>query len=686
MRAATEAIWRRVHESELRRVAVIEAAIGSLIEGRLGEPERAAAERDAHKLAGSAGTFGFHRASELARELEMLLAAGTAERSAALHAAGLVEQLRRELSSAAVSPAPLRGELSLAAPSPAPQPRSGSAPPAPTGPQLLVVHPDGSTAAAIAASVRVRGLDAAVITGVDAAKAARADLARGMRPAAAVVHIGDDHPSAAVSLQLLSDLERTGAAVLALMRTAATADRVRAMRAGARIFLDPKADATEMADAVATLLDTARRHTQTVLVVDDDETILAAVRLILGTDAVTVETLADPERFWEVLSQVQPHLVLLDIDMPSVSGLELCRLVRSDPRWRELPVVFLSASRDPEQIREVYATGADDFVSKPVVAAELRARIGSRLERARLHRLLAETDPLTSLANRRRLERDLARLELLADRYDGKLSVAVIDLDRFKRVNDRHGHTAGDQVLRRFAAHMRNSFRGEDVVARLGGEEFFVAMHGMPGHDALPRLSAILTEFRDVGVDIGDGLLLNVGASAGVAEHGCDGRGFAELYRAADAALLAAKASGRGRVLAAGRVSEAGSLHVDVAIVDDDEVLAELLRHTLEIVGYSCAVLTDGTEAIARLSGAGDRLTASAILLDIDLPGCTGFEVLHALREADVTAGTAVLVVTARSSEQDAVRAVAEGAVDHIAKPFSVPLLVEKLRRIIERQ
>jgi diguanylate cyclase (GGDEF)-like protein len=549
-----------------------------------------------------------------------------------------------------------------------------------------VVHPDGSAAAAIAASMRGRGFDVTVVTGGDAALAARSALAGGPPVAAAVVHL-EGEPAATVSLQLVSYLDGAGAGVVALIRATATAtaDRVNALRAGARIFLDPKADATEVTDAVAALLDRVRRRTRTVLVVDDDEAILAVVRLMLDTPEMTVETLSDPERFWEVLSQVQPHLVLLDIDMPSVSGLELCRLVRSDPRWRELPVVFLSASRDPEQIRGVYAAGADDFVSKPVVAAELRARIGSRLERARLHRLLAETDPLTGLANRRRLERDLSRLAQLADRYDGKLSVAVVDLDRFKRVNDQHGHAAGDEVLRRFAMHLRNSFRGEDVVARLGGEEFFVAMHGMPWRDAQRKLGTVLAEFHNSGVDIGGGSWLKVGASGGVAEHGRDGRGFGELYRAADGALLAAKASGRGRVLVAGRAAQDGSRHVDVAIVDDDDVLAELLRHTLEIVGYSCAVLTDGDQAVARLAGAHDRITASAILLDIDLPGRTGYEVLHALREAGVTAGTAVFVVTARSSEPDAARAVAAGAVDHIAKPFSVPLLIEKLRGIIER-
>jgi diguanylate cyclase (GGDEF)-like protein len=191
-------------------------------------------------------------------------------------------------------------------------------------------------------------------------------------------------------------------------------------------------------------------------------------------------------------------------------------------------VVFLSGGHDAEAVRRVYAAGADDFVSKPVAGPELQARIASRLDRARLHRLLAETDPLTGLANRRRLERDLNRLQLLADRYASDLSLAVVDVDHFKRVNDRYGHATGDEVLRRLAAHLRAAFRGEDAVARVGGEEFVVAMLGMRREDAVERLGSVLQSFRTTPQEVG-GELLTVAASAGVAEHNRDGVGFEAL-------------------------------------------------------------------------------------------------------------------------------------------------------------
>jgi diguanylate cyclase (GGDEF)-like protein len=486
---------------------------------------------------------------------------------------------------------------------------------------------------------------------------------------------------------LVRELDRRATAVVGLLPPgASTAMRVAALQAGARLLLDlppeTASGAAQVVDAAASLIAAQGSSMPRVLAVDDDETVLLAVRNLLDESTVAVETLSEPEDFWAVLGRVQPDLVLLDVDMPRVSGLELCRLVRSDPRHSQLPVVFLSGRVDADTIRQVYAAGGDDFVTKPVLGPELRARVANRLERTRLYRLLAETDPLTGLANRRRLERDLDRLQLLADRHGTDLSLAVVDVDHFKRVNDGYGHAVGDEVLRRLATRLREAFRGEDTVARLGGEEFVVAMLGMRREDAVERLGEVLETFGGTPQDV-DGALVTVGASAGVAEHKRDGVGFEALYRAADAALRVAKASGRGRVLPAGALPPAVTDAVDIAVVEDDEVLAELLRHTLTMAGYRCVVLPDGLQAIDRLTDPLDPLRPAAVLLDIDLPGRSGFEVLHALQQAGVTSRTAVVVVTARSSESEAMRALRAGAADHISKPFSVPLLVQKLRRLV---
>jgi PleD family two-component response regulator len=207
-------------------------------------------------------------------------------------------------------------------------------------------------------------------------------------------------------------------------------------------------------------------------------------------------------------------------------------------------------------------------------------------------------------------------------------------------------------------------------------------MLGMRREDAVERLARVLDAFAAAPQHV-QGERVTVAASAGVAEHNRDGVGFESLYQAADRALRVAKVSGRGRVLPAGVDRSADTDEVDIAIVEDDETLAELLRHTLTVAGFRCAVLPDGPQAVHRLTDPDAPLRASVVLLDIDLPGRIGFDVLHALHEAGATSRTAVVVVSARSTEAETMRALHAGAADYVAKPFSVPVLVAKLRRLV---
>lgn len=683
MEAVTAALWEASRDTAEKRVDTLEGAIMALLEGRLDEDGRATAQREAHKLAGSSGTFGFHRASEVARELELFFESRPTAAAGGAHAAGLAETLRvslfgpeHDLTSGAADVAPRTAEHGQASvPDNLDEPREREVH------VVVLIGLSETLAVGLGRSLQGRAMTpermrAALLFDV---------LAKSAPPTAAVVQLTSGDPTQ--TIEVVQALDRSDVAVVVLLPPDAdTTTRLALLRAGASLLLDEVTESATgcawVADAVATLVVSRDAPEYRILAVDDDEMMLLAVRNLL-TDGISaqVTTLSQPDRFWSELERVEPDLLLIDIDMPGANGLELCRLVRSNPRWRHIPVVFLSGRFDAATVEQVYAAGADDFVSKPVLGPELRARIANRLERTRLHRLLVETDPLTGLPNRRRLEQDLQRLLKLADRYRSGLCIAVVDLDEFKKLNDRFGHAAGDRVLCTVAAHLKDALRGEDTVARVGGEEFVVAMLGMRREDAVQRLGAILAALAGTEQQV-EGHVLRVGACAGIAEYGRDGDDFEQLYRAADGALRRAKMSGRGRVVAAGAPWSGGE-EVDVAIVEDDEILAELLRHTMAAAGYRCTVLPDGVQAVDRLTDPIDPLRSSVILLDIDLPGKSGFEVLQALQAAGVTAHTAVVVVTARASEDEAMQALRSGATDHISKPFSVPLLLEKVQRLV---
>jgi len=308
-------------------------------------------------------------------------------------------------------------------------------------------------------------------------------------------------------------------------------------------------------------------------------------------------------------------------------------------------------------------------------------RITNRLERVQLFRSLAETDSLTGVANRRRSTQVLEHFLGLATRFDQPLALAILDLDHFKQVNDRFGHATGDQVLRGLASLLARSFRGEDVVARWGGEEFLVGMYGMDRLDGVHRLAEFLEALRERRFASPEGSELRVSFSAGVAQYPDDGADLAALYRAADQALYQAKRAGRNRVLPAGRDRDRDATRrVDVAILDEDEALVGPLLDGLATRGHSTRCFRDSTAATAALTGPAPQVVARVLLLDEDLPGLDDPAVLRRLADAQVLAGSHLIMLTATSDETRARTALPTGACNYLVKPVHTPALMQHIR------
>jgi diguanylate cyclase (GGDEF)-like protein len=217
----------------------------------------------------------------------------------------------------------------------------------------------------------------------------------------------------------------------------------------------------------------------------------------------------------------------------------------------DLAVLFLTGHTDAPTLQRIFAAGADDFVAKPIDPALLLTRVRNRLERVRLHRALVERDQLTGLSNRPFSTRALDRMLAGAEASGEPVGLAVVDIDHFKRINDRFGHAAGDRVLRGVADVLRAAFRTEDIVARWGGEEFVVGMCGTSAEAVAGRVGEALQQLRDQGVPGAGDAGRSVTFSAGVAQSGPHGKDLDTIYRAADEALYRAKGGGRDRVVVA---------------------------------------------------------------------------------------------------------------------------------------
>jgi diguanylate cyclase (GGDEF)-like protein len=527
--AAVAGLWSRFKGTVLGRVEVVEQALSALLEGDLTDELRRKAEQEAHKLAGSVGSFGFKEGSRLALEIERSFRTGsTLGQAQALSLSETAAALRRELES---RPADQAAEPSVS---------MGD-----SRPVLLVVESDKELAAQLVEEACSREIRAEMANDLSAARG----LLERCWPDVVLLDLSLPQ-DARDSLQLLEELAARDPAVPTLILTwhDSLIDRVEVARRGGSGFLQKPLPPSEVLDAVMQLLNRMSDLESKVLVVDDDPLILAALQALLEPKRIRVITLDEPLRFWETFERTSPDLLILDVEMPHLNGLELCQVIRNDPRWYGIPILFLTMHTDAETVQRVFAAGADDFVGKPIVCAELLTRIGNRLEHARLYRTFVETDPLTGVANRRKSTASLNQLLRMAGRFHQPFTFSMLDLDNFKRINDTYGHAMGDQVLRRLGKILLKTFRAEDVVARWGGEEFVVGMFGMPQQDAVQRITGLLEAFRQEPFSTPLGIEFYVTFSAGVAQYPEDGVELQSLYRAADEALYHAKKCGRNRI------------------------------------------------------------------------------------------------------------------------------------------
>jgi DNA-binding response OmpR family regulator/HPt (histidine-containing phosphotransfer) domain-containing protein len=614
LRTAMRALWDDARPRVLERVATLEDAVAAVLSGGIGEGEREAARAAAHKLAGSLGTFGSDEGTVIARRLE------TAFEHAPAHAdvpalAAQVLLLRRTIEGGDVE-----------------------APAEDAGARLLLAGLPEEQEAALAAAARERSWR--VVTGGEPVDVAL--LGRGREGAAAAT----------------AALTEAGASVAV---TEDAGDRVELVRAGARRLLPPDLPPDAMLAELAELEAGRRAAAATIVGLDDDPVVLGLLDAALGAAGHHFVAVEDPTAFWAALEATPPDLVVLDVQMPEVSGVELCRALRAHPRWRTLPVLFLTAETDPARIGELFAAGGDDYVPKPVTGPELVGRVDGRIERLRRLSGAGDEDERTGLLRREPGARALAQGLAVAERLSRPFTVAALGVD-----GERHEPAVADA-----AAALRVVLGAGDVAVRWADDLLVVGMLGLDGHDARERLGEVVEEVRERAPFT---------VSVGVAEHPADGADAAALVAAAAAAREAAGGDRIGSTAPAGAADR-----VDIAVVEDDEVLARLILHALETRGYSVRWIADGATASEELGGERPRLRADLVLLDWDLPSRDGLTVLRLLAADGVLERTRVIMLTLRASERESLASLELGATDHIAKPFSLPVLMQRIRRVLAR-
>ena len=455
-----------------------------------------------------------------------------------------------------------------------------------------------------------------------------------------------------------------------------------------------------------------------ILVVDDDPSGIALLVRFLEEEGYEVLRARDGYQAVEVATAETPDLVLLDVMMPGRSGLEVCSILKDQDQTANIPVLFVTALSDPDQVLQAFSVGGCDCVTKPFRPKEVLARVSVHVRlrqaeqelRAKNQQMkdltqqltntnaeletLSRTDPLTKLLNRRTWGDAMTREHERFLRHEHAYSIVMIDVDHFKSFNDSSGHQAGDECLRRIADAISSTCRQVDSIGRYGGEEFVVLAPETQAEAAVKLAERIRRAVWGLAIPHpGNAHTGRVTVSLGVALSAPGS--WEEVLRQADDALYVAKKAGRNMVfggpklpLIAGRQGdkaatvegkEPSPAEATVLVVDDEPTNRVLCRSCLVRAGYVVREAENGKEALADVA----QVPPDVILMDVMMPEMDGLECTRQLKANPDTRDIPVVIVSALTSSQDVRAGLEAGADEYLTKPVRTTELALRVRSMV---
>lgn len=322
--------------------------------------------------------------------------------------------------------------------------------------------------------------------------------------------------------------------------------RLEAVRSDGIAFLSKNFNLGELKNLIEVIIPIQRNHSYKVLIIDDDKISSSFCSAILEHAGIHVSCLYTHENMFESIVNFDPDVILLDMYMPNVDGFEMSSVIRQHQNFSAIPIVIMSSETDINKQFRMRSVGADDFILKPFKPHHLIDTIMNRIQRSRQTKRLIYTDGLTGLLLFNKIKDQISNLLESCVRYNLDFSIALIDLDHFKRINDVYGHLTGDQILRNFSDFLLSRVRKSDIVTRSGGEEFTIIFPYTNAENAMRALNSLRESFAQ-RVQHAEDKEFKVTFSAGIANINRF-QDLISLLAAADQALYRAKEKGRNTI------------------------------------------------------------------------------------------------------------------------------------------
>lgn len=500
-----------------------------------------ALHRMVHSLTGSGKTFGFPALSDAARNLEACLKLHAQARSA-LSAAqrdqiqGLLVKLRQ----AALTQGVGLGDASSVAVPAAQANTAGYR-------RVYIVEDDAAQAEELRVQLSYFGYEITVFNTLSAFR-----LAMQANPDAVVlmdIHFPEGPMAGIAAIREMQQSRDKSVPVIFISAQDEFTVRLEAVRVGGIAYIVKPVHLGSLIDRLDEMTSSIPSVAHRVLIIEDSVALASLYAGVLEQAGIEARVVNEPLTVMPALSEFAPDLILLDMYMPGCDGMELAKVIRQMDVYDSIPIVFLSAERDVGKQQIAMNLGGDDFLSKPIQPERLVAAVTSRIRRSLRLRALMVRDGLTGLLNHAAITEQFEREVARAIRQGTPLSLAMVDIDHFKNVNDTYGHPAGDRVIKSLARLLKQRLRETDLVGRYGGEEFAIVLADTDAASTSKVLDAIREDFSRVHHQA-DGREFGVTFSCGIAEVGLFDNAVL-LNGAADRALYQAKHAGRNRICVA---------------------------------------------------------------------------------------------------------------------------------------
>ncbi|MDP3815593.1 diguanylate cyclase [Pseudomonas sp.] len=490
-----------------------------------------------HKLAGSAGTFGFADLGQRARALEQQAQHwldSLQQRQQGLQ--DFIQQLQQ------LAEQPHQAQVE-AAPAQKSRRKAAKHSPEVEARVIYILEDDLGIGENIRLTLNTFGYQAAHFSNI-----AELDAAIALQlPDALIVDVNLPNESQ-TGLDYATALNHNLESALPLLVLTTQNDfatQLQAARAGAMGFFGKPLDIAKLENRLERCFTQQHGEPYRVLIVDDDRDLSSRYSLVLRSANMRVDVLNDPAQILDAMASFNPEVLLLDINMPNYAGPELAQIIRFNDDWLRVPIIYLSAETDIARQMNALIKAGDDFIAKPISDNRLITTVFARAQRARLLSQALARDSLTGLLKHADIKEQVLLEQERALRSGKPVSVVMLDIDHFKRVNDTHGHGVGDTVIRALANLLRQRLRRIDSLGRYGGEEFLAVLPDCSAEQALRILDEIRQQFSAIRFSAA-GCEFSVSLSAGIASS--NGSAASELMEQADRALYTAKQGGRNQV------------------------------------------------------------------------------------------------------------------------------------------